>query len=232
MIASQIMGAPYEVLKRIHESHEPEGNLTWEDVDNARQTGKVANFGFPGGLGPAALVHFALNNYGVRITEDKARELKRAWLATWPEMRDYFKFIDWHTSQPIPRIRQLFSNRVRGFNNSPRAYTEACNTMFQGLAADMAKHAGWLITQACFDPNSPLYGCRIVNFIHDEFILEAPEFRAHEAALELSRLMIEAARYWLPNVRIAAKPQIMRRWSKKAKPVWKDGRLIPWDVAA
>ena len=232
VIASQLLnGAPCDLLERIHETQTAEAGITWDDVDNARQSGKVANFGNPGGLGADAFVHFALANYGVRVTVDRARELKRVWLATWPEMKDYFRFINYHTSSPTPRITQLFSGRIRGFSG-PRAYTEACNTMFQGLAADMAKAAGWMIVQACFDPDSPLYGCRIVNFIHDEFILEAPEARAHEAALELSRLMILAAKDWIPDVKIAAKPQIMRRYSKKAKPVWKDGRLVPWDRAA
>jgi DNA polymerase-1 len=229
MIASQIVRAPYEVLKRILESQTSElwegRAFTYEQVDDLRQTGKVANFGFPGGLGAAALVAFALGNYGVRLTIEQARDLKRTWLATWPEMADYFRFIDWQVKQPFPIIEQLFSGRFRG----GVTYTEACNTLFQGLAADMAKDAGWLICQGCYlDQSSPLFGCRIVNFVHDEFIIEAPEHRAHEAGAELSRLMILASRNWLPQVKIVAKPVAMRRWSKKAKQVWEGDRLVPW----
>jgi hypothetical protein len=40
--------------------------------------------------------------------------------------------------------------------------------------------------------------------------------------------MINAAKVWLPDVKIAAKPVLMRQWSKKAKPIYKDGRLVPW----
>lgn len=229
MIAAQILGRPYSDVKAEYDQ-EPRGP-GWDKLDELRQLGKIANFGFQGGLGAKGLVAFALSMFGIRLTEDQARKLKKDWLATWPEMADYFRFINWNVTQPVARVQQLFSGRVRGFTGA-RAYTEASNTMFQGLAADMAKAAGWLIIQACFDPASPLFGCRIVNFIHDEFILEAPEFRAHEAALELSRLMIQAAKDWIPDVKIAAKPQVMRRWSKKAKQVWKDGRLTAWDKAA
>ena len=225
MIAAQILGTPYEILKEVH-GRGPQADCVAEKaehcacgyctVDNARQTGKVANFGFPGGLGAPALVAFALAQYGVRLTEEQARELKRTWLATWPEMKDFFNFIDWHTSQPFPSVQQLFSGRYVG---NP-SYTKACNTIFQGLAADMAKAAGWLILQATFDPDSPLFGCRIVNFVHDSFMSECPEARAHDAGQELSRLMILAAKTWIPDIKMKAKPVIMRRWSKKAEFAW------------
>jgi DNA polymerase-1 len=227
MIAAQILGRLYPDVKAEYDQDPRPAN--WDKLDELRQLGKIANFGFQGGLGAKGLVAFALSMFGIRLTEEQAASLKKTWLATWPEMADYFRMINRAVNQNRPQVTQLFSGRVRGFSGL-RAYTEACNTMFQGLAADMAKAAGWYIIQACFDPSSPLYGCRIVNFVHDEFILEAPEDRAHEAALELSRLMIKAAGEWLPQVRIAAKPQVMRRWSKKAKPVWKNGRLVPWDL--
>jgi hypothetical protein len=229
MLAAQIPEIPYDVLKRIFDAQESEtwaGRLvTYDEVDAWRQTSKMGNFGFQGGMGAKSFVAFALGNYGVRITEEEARDLKRAWLATWHEMADYFRWINWQISKPFPIIEQLFSGRFRGGVN----YSEAANTMFQGLAADMAKAAGWLICKGCYlDTSSPLFGCRIVNFVHDEFILEAPEARAHEVGAELSRLMVLAADEWLPDVKIVVKPVAMRRWSKKAKQVWEGGRLVPW----
>lgn len=224
MIASKILGADYQVLKEIR-SGTSHPWFTSDDVDNARQTGKVANFGFPGGLGAATLVAYALMSYGVRMTEDQARDLKRIWLETWPEMRLYFNWINAQTSAPQPLICQLYSERYRG---GP-SYTAACNSYFQGLGSDIAKDAGWHIIKACYVlRESPLWGCRPVNFVHDEFILEAPERRAHEAAIELARIMMARARVWLPDVSIKCEPLIMSRWSKKAKPVWQDGRLVPW----
>jgi len=225
MIAEDLLGIPYDQLKAIHGAGPQIGCVAEKSehcacayctVDNARQTGKVANFGFMGGLGAPALVAFALAQYSVRITEEQARDLKRLWMRRWPEMKEFFAFIDWAVNQPFPCVEQLFAGRYVGRPN----YTKACNTMAQGLASDMAKEAGWLILQATFDPASPLFGCRIVNFVHDAFMLECPEFRAREAGKELSRLMVLAGQTWCPDIKIKAKPMIMRRWSKKPEFTW------------
>lgn len=236
MMAAAILRRPYGELKAIKKAGaradcvSGKGNARCHCdycvVTNARQTGKVANFGFPGGLGAAALVFFALNNYDVHLTEEEARSLKRLWLQEWPEMRDYFAWVSSHTDKAFPQIVQLFVNRYRGNVR----YTEACNSIFQGLGADIAKAAGWDILRACYDftIDSPLYGCRIVNFVHDEFVGEAPEGRAHEAAYEVRRLMLKAAAPYLPDVKIEVEPALMRRYSKDAKPVFDRGRLIPW----
>jgi DNA polymerase I-like protein with 3'-5' exonuclease and polymerase domains len=231
MIAAQILGRSYGPLKEEHDAG-PQADCrakyggcscAYCIIDNARQTGKVGNFGLAGGLGAKALVAFALATYDVRLTEDEARGLKRVWFITWPEMPDYFRYID-STVQSGRPLQQLFSGRYRG---DPK-YTARCNTLFQGLAADMAKDAGWRICYACYvDTASPLFGCRIVNFVHDEFIVEVPEHRAHEAAMELSRLMTEAAKHWLPDVTCKAKPVLMPRWMKGAKQVWQNNRLVP-----
>lgn len=198
------------------------------EVDDARQVGKVANFGFPGGLGVDTFVLYARKGYGVEITRELAADLKKYWLEAWPEMRMYFD----HVSKLVNGeggLTQLRSGRVRG----DVSFCEACNSYFQGLAADGAKRAGFLIAYACYvDENSPLYGCRLVNFIHDEFIVECPDdWRAHDVATELARLMVVGAVFYVPDVPPIAEPCLMRRWSKKAKPVFKDGRLIPWDLA-
>ena len=215
-IARRILGITYE--DALKAKHEP-------DVDNARQVGKVGNFGFPGGLGIARFVTFARKQYGVEITEQEAAALKDYWLQAWPEFRDYFKWVGDQCDERVPRIKHHFSNRFRG-NVS---FCEACNSFFQGLAADAAKAAGFLIARACYvEPGSPLFGCRPVNFVHDEFILEAPEHRAADAAVELARLMVLGASPFLPDVPPLAEPYLMRRWSKKAGPIFKDGRLIPW----
>lgn len=105
------------------------------------------------------------------------------------------------------------------------------NSFFQGLAADAAKNAGFLIAKACYlDKLSPLHGCFMWNFVHDEFIVEAPEDRAAEAAEELARLMVVGAAPFLPDVPPIAEPLLMRRWSKKAKTIRdKNGRLVPWE---
>lgn len=199
------------------------------EIDDARQSSKVANFGFPGGLGASRFVDFARDNYGVIVTEEEAHKLKAFWLKAWPEFkRDYFPWVGAICNSDRPQIKHIYSDRLRG----DVTYTEACNSFFQGLAADAAKAAGFLIAEACYlDKKSPLYGCRLWNFVHDEFILEAPEDRAAEAAEELARLMVKGALPFMPDVPPVVEPWIGYRWSKKAKSVRDTtGRLVPWDA--
>ena len=224
-VAAEILDISYEEAYRRNEAGD-------EQVDDARQTGKVANFGFPGGLGYEALVVFAWKAYGIRLTEERAKLLKAQWMAAFPEMEKYFEYINRLCQEdPIENlavVQQLFTKRIRGNIR----YTVACNSLFQGLGSDATKNAGWLLSQACYiDKKSPLYGCRIVNYIHDQFLIECDEDKAHEACMEMVRLMIEGAAPYLPDVPpTVKKPLVCRCWSKKAKAVRdKNGRLIPWD---
>ncbi len=202
-----------------------------EAVENARQLGKIANFGFPGGLGFETFIYFAQKR-GRTVTEHEARKLKAQWFKTYPEMELYFALIDKYCQEDREDnqafIQHLFSKRLRG----DIGYTVACNSHFQGLGADATKAAGFLIAYACYvDKNSPLYGCRVVNYIHDQFIVECDEAKGHEAAMELARLMELGAAPWLPDVPPkVSKPVVARCWSKKAKQVWVNGRLVPWDM--
>lgn len=229
MVAAQILGRDYDWCV---------ANKKLDEVQLARQTGKVANFGFPGGLGAEKLVLFARMSYRVTLTEKDARKLKETWQRTFPEFREYFKYIDTlQDEEGFFRVQHLFTNRLR----SKIFYCVACNSYFQGLGADAAKAAGYLIARACYyDRSSPLFGCRIVNFIHDEWILEVPDdsetgwSKATAAGNELARLMVEGAAPFVPDVPMGAEPQLMRRWSKKAKRLVNEstGNLIPWDLAA
>jgi DNA polymerase-1 len=215
-LAAQILSVDYDTALERRAAEDPE-------IDAARQTAKVANFGFPGGLGYSRFVDFARSSYGVEISEDRARQLKQQWLARWPEFVSYFQLID-----TLDRVVHIGSGRVRG-GDVP--YTEACNAFFQGLGADAAKRAGWLLCRACYsEPTSTLYGSRIVLFCHDEFVIETPDnAMAPLAADELARLMIAGANELLPDVPAKTKPCLARYYSKKAKPVYDEqGVLVPW----
>jgi len=207
------------------------------DVSEQRQRAKARNFGFPGGLGAETYVEYALG-YGVSLTKSEARQEKEKWYGKWREMRLYHQYI---SSMAIGgeefSIVQLGSGRVRG----GCFYTAACNSYFQGRAADGAKRAGWYIAQECYTGYgthwlrdgrgpSPLYGSFPVLFIHDEFVLEHPEARAHEATLRQSELMILGMREIVPDVKIGTEYALARRWYKGAKPVYDENkRLVPWE---
>lgn len=248
VLVSTMTSRPYEELL-------PLVKLPGE-VKDLRQAGKAANFGFPGGMGAAKFV-IAKRKEGLRVcrvmgkedplapcgTEmvtswkdretspvcrqcvEAAEELRRFYLGTWTEMRGYFAYVTNHL-ETSAEVTQFLSGRVRGGCR----FTQMCNTLFQGLAADGAKKALWDITRECYlDTASPLFGSRVMIFAHDELILEMPEEKAHEAALRQVEVMVAAMKEYVPDVRVSAEPALMRRWFKDAAPVYVEGRLVPWE---
>ncbi len=209
MVAADICGVPYEeALRRLKAGD--------QEIIQMREAAKPANFGFPGGLGADSFVEYARTSYGVLVSSELAHRLKKQWRDTW-RLQRYLNHMGRLVEAPGREVILPRSGRVRG----GCGYTDGCNTIFQGSGSDVANAAGFLISRACYaDPSSPLYGSRIVNFVHDEFIVETPEGPgAAAAAEELSRLMVAAAADWIPNVKIEAEPLLMASWSKKAKPI-------------
>ena len=139
MMAAAILNCSYEEAEARYKAGD-------DAADDARQTGKVADFGYPGGLGPEKFVHFAALQYGVILTEERARDLKALWLREWPEAKEYLAAIGRIVEAGDARIEHLFSGRHRG----GLTYCDTANSFFQALASDAAKSAGWLIMRACY----------------------------------------------------------------------------------
>jgi len=199
-----------------------------DDTSWSRQMAKAGNFGFPGGLGPETFVEYAKSSYGVILTIDEAIALRRAWHHQWPEMQDYFRFINDLLDGGVGYVIQPISERWRG----DVSYTQCCNGFFQQRTADGAKAACYEVTKRQFTQRqSALWGSHLVVFVHDELILETPEERCHEASIELSNVMIGQFQRFHPNMAAAVKatPVAMRYWSKEAKPTYdENNRLVPW----
>lgn len=209
-IAAALCGLSYEECRTRREEKTPWNGVSGPSMKDLRQTGKVANFGFPGGLGAAALVHFAWSTYGVRLTEAEARSLKAVWLRTWPDMARYFDWVNAQVSGPDPYIRQLFSNRVR----RGVTYCSAANTVFQGLGADVTKDVGWYLMRECYVGSmSP---ARLVNFVHDEFVTETPAALARSTLEIQERIMLERSKRWLHDVRIGVESKIVKNYGGQA----------------
>ncbi len=203
-----------------------------KEVVHARNMAKIANFGLPGALSAKTLVAYAKAG-GIIIDLDAATDLKEKWFKAWPEMKDYFKrissmiYLDEDSGEATGTAEQLFSARIRG----GARYTALCNTLFQGLAADLAKAACYELAKACYVPghNPILYGSRPVVFVHDETICEHPVDTAHERAMEQARIMVEAGKPFCPDVPLKAEPALMFHWSKDAVAVYDENkRLVPW----
>jgi len=197
-----------------------------------RALGKALNFSLAGGVGARRFSEMAMAQYAAGfltapVSVEDAYRYKEAYLTAYPEMRDYFDYINWLVQSGTP-LTQFVSNRVRGGVE----YTSGANSFFQGLAADLAKRAVFQISRDMYcDPSSPLWGSRIVAFIHDEIVAEVPKDRAHEAAMEIERMMCAAFSEVCPDVPPAAEAALMTRWVKAAAPRHDArGRLIPWDL--
>jgi hypothetical protein len=199
--------------------------LTRAKAKEYRQLAKAVNFGLPGGMGAESFVGFALASYGVVIDLEMSAKLKAAHRVAWPEVDTYFKFVGRQKEGADYLVEHLPGGMVR----KTSSFTAACNSRFQGRAAQMSKTALWFVTRACLDPQSPLFGSRIYAFVHDEILMAAPVGRAHEVATELSRLMVEAGSIVCPDVKSKAPPACAYAWYKAMEEEYdKAGRLIPW----
>jgi DNA polymerase I-like protein with 3'-5' exonuclease and polymerase domains len=231
-IAKEILGWSYEeTFERKNE----------EDVKNKRNCAKVVNFGRPGFMGAPTLVHYAKHSYGVDFAEvaptsygqeAEARALNfskyliKVWEKTNPEGRQY---LEW-----VKRLPEEAGGRVvwiPGTTIVRRGATVAAsaNTGFQGLGAILEAHVGWTIAKEIYVGSCVLSKCRLVNFVHDEFILEVPLKLVTEAGARLEVIMAEAPKKYLPDVAIGSEAVAMMRWSKKAKRIVVNGELIPWE---
>jgi len=193
-------------------------------IKELRQVAKAANFGYPGGLSAARFVDYAAS-MGVEISEAKSKEIRSAWLDSFPEMRRYF---DWIASQTRTGSFEHIHPRT-GFIRGGVSYCDGCNQGFQHLTAIGAKDALFSVARECYsDPSSPLFGSRPVVFVHDEIIIEAPETRLTAAAARLESIMVDQMRRYTPDVDCKATAAAARRWYKDAQPVVLDGELLPW----
>jgi hypothetical protein len=175
-------------------------------------------------------MRYAKANYKVEFDLAKAEWLIKIYHRTWPDMQEYF---DWIRAMAgggqLATVTHIYSGRMR----AGIPYTVRSNTFFQGLASDAALAALYALIRACYaDCESVLYRhqCRIVNFPHDEAIVEVPAEPqvAHACAMEIQNIMETTANRWIPHCPTQAEPCLMWRWYKKAKPVYRDGMLVPW----
>jgi hypothetical protein len=92
------------------------------------------------------------------------------------------------------------------------SYSACRNGIMQGLAADGAIYALWNLMRA---------GYSIVNFIHDEVIIEIREDeKLPTAVADIERLMIEGMQTVVPGANVRVKTEVRRSFSEadKVKP--------------
>lgn len=214
---AQLLGISYEEAAERHANGD-------EEVEDARQFAKVANFGLPGGLGVTSLIEYARANYGVELTEREAKRLKDRWLRAYPEMVRYFDYVSRMVGEGTTKLTLIGNGLVRG-NVS---YTAACNSYFQGIVAAGATEACFRVAWECYvNKGTGLYGARPCAFVHDQIIVDAEPERIHAVGERLVEVMCESVGAYIYLVKVTASPVAMPRWIKKAKTVRDStGRLL------
>ena len=219
-MACRRLKIPYEEGKRL----KAEGD---KELKSIRQLMKCCNFGFPGGMASRTFIEFA-KGYGVVVTEAEADELKAFFFSQFPEIKEY---LDRVGTQVNRYDGQGYLKRV-GRVSGDRRFCQLANFYFQGLAAEGGLTAFATVSREAYcNPDSPLYGSRPVLFVHDEIIMESPLHKAHEAAMELKRIMEKSMGYFTPEIPSLAEPTLALRWWKGAYQKFDEqGRVVPSDV--
>lgn len=193
-----------------------------------------------------------VRNGGTFITMEEATQLREQWFDMWPEMKRYVEdlivdcevpedyFDDKKGSEddvdeentvydPLANIEKKTIKLYKAVNlvgiwRARAGKQMALNFPFQSLAAVISKRAAWLVYLDSLE-----FGYKLTDLIHDELLAEVDEDKAEEVAIRIQRLMLQAGKEIVPNVKMAAEFGLMRRWSKAAEAEYVDGRLVPYD---
>ena len=195
-----------------------------------RTFAKPTGLGYPGGLGPATMCTMAKGDYGLDITEDQARTFRDIWHSTYPEMRQFFNWVNRQKDTSQPDV-DAYCYETKGFGRF-RAGASYCATAngkgMQSLSSDASKRSVCWLARAMSNglpPESPyslLGDCLPLAFIHDENLTAMPlDLLTTERAWLSCDLMIKACQIHMPDVLLTVKPTIMHRWNKNAEDKWK-----------
>lgn len=205
MGVSMLTGMPYEeVIKR---KKEPE-------IDNKRTAMKGGVFGKLGGLGAKTFMIYAKSQYGLTLTLDDSKDLLGKVARAWPEIAHYLQWVNGllrHGSEGKHDVVLFASHMLR----AGVPYCAAANSPFQGLGAHVAKRAGWYVWKATVTPGDPMYGARLVNFVHDSFITQCKRTAAESVKKRQEELMVLAQEELLPNIKGGVESKIMEGGWKK-----------------
>ena len=88
-----------------------------------------------------------------------------------------------------------------------RKYTEWCNHAIQASQADVTNHAWWLLHKE---------GLKVVNCIHDEFIVECAEHEAKETYKKVELILKQASKEFYPDMweHMGSEGAITNKWEK------------------
>lgn len=176
-----------------------------------RQLAKAVNFGLLFGQKAKGLVIYARSNYGVKLEEARAAEIREAFLQAYPTLAAWQREQN-EAAKHVCEIRTIIGRRRRLPSNLDSwwmRYSALLNTPVQGSAADGLKFA--LCRLLLEQPDD----CCLVSCIHDEILVEAPEERALEIKAMVEQIMVEEMQSLFPAVPIEVEAKIFETWADK-----------------
>ncbi|OCX77475.1 hypothetical protein A6M27_00250 [Acidithiobacillus thiooxidans] len=176
-----------------------------------RQAAKAVNFGLIYGMSAKTLWNSGRQSYGLKWTEAEAEAAKNAYFELFPEMglwhwllknafsqrADILNPYKAYEVQPATAGGKLYlGNTLSGRLTISSKMTSGANYQDQGTGAEIAFRALRALPE---DIQSYL-----INFVHDELLLEVPEARVAEVQALVEKTMITAAdslllRYGIPT---------------------------------
>lgn len=205
-----------------------------------RTFAKPTGLGYPGGLGPKTFVAYAKATYGLDIDLDTATALREVWRRTFPEMVDFHNLINKHR---LDDYNSYGKDKLYSYVTPMGMYRAGCffcaaanGEALQSPSAEGALAALFNVVQACYDvshPEAEMLNGHVypVNFIHDEILVEVREDEMLTRRVDILKgIMVEWMERITPDVKAGTEAAAMRRWYKKAEPVFDDnGNLLPWE---
>ncbi|HET6885275.1 MAG TPA: bifunctional 3'-5' exonuclease/DNA polymerase, partial [Rubrobacteraceae bacterium] len=172
-----------------------------------RSDAKRINFGLMYGRGARSL------SAQLGTDEERGRQLIDEYFANYPKVQRFLQ----RTANRAVRDRTLrtLAGRVRKFGKEPEAddrgamRREAMNYPIQGAASDIAKLALGYVREELEGLDA-----RLINCIHDEFVVECEEGISDEVSERTRRAMIRAGEEVLEKVPVDVEVVVSREWTK------------------
>jgi DNA polymerase-1 len=183
-------------------------NVSMDEVTKAQRTAaKRINFGLMYGRGARSL------SAQLGTDEERGRQLIDEYFANYPKVQRFLQ----RTANRATRDRTLrtLAGRVRKFGNDPVAddrgamRREAMNYPIQGAASDIAKIALANIRRELNGTDA-----RLINSIHDEFVVECAQDLASEVSEKTRQAMMRAGEKLLKKVPVEVEVEVSREWRK------------------
>ncbi len=183
-------------------------NTPLEKVDDElRGRAKAINFGVIYGLG--------INSLAERVgcSEGEARQFYNKYFKTFRQLARYRRAVSSRVLRK-PYSKTLWG-RVRYYNSPNSAKlseyqlrNRAINTPVQGSAGDIFKLSLYWLHQKLADD------AKVVNLIHDEVVVEAPEDQVEKVKEVIYETLVEAGAHFLRKVPVVVDIEIRDTWAK------------------